>query len=398
MKYFLILVLSVWTTSIFAQTIALPSYGYDFYKTIDAHNHFGRGGRAKSAMNLVRETFKERYSPKSIKTDADIIMRVKKYETNPNMRYQDLGWFFETEVKNRHRYLNYVKKSNAHINDLTGRLPDGRFLNAQLKVHHSGNPKTYFKDLKRYNSMLIIPDDHVRPLKNHIKNLIKERSELEKIVNLTPGQQKRLNDLKALKLEQKMNRIRGGGITYKKLNEEFNKGIQKIVKPQTFKAIPTQKIQKTMKIHMKSKNFQSKTIKHTLKGLSGVKYVHYVGFLYTGYVYYDSINKFLYNKQSNRELYRNTVSTTVGWATSSLGAVIGAKIGASVSATYFYADFGLLTATCTVAGGILGYFGGEYITQKGFDYYYARLDKESRDRIEHFVNEFYGYTGEYFSF
>lgn len=381
MKYFFIFILSFCANLAFAQQMTLPLSGDDFYKTIDVYRDYGRKtGRIKAAENLVRETFMERYAPKSIKTDADIISRIQKYKVNPNMRHQDIGWFFETVVKNKHKYLNYVKKSNAHKNDLTGKLSDRRFINAQLKVH-KGGPKIYFKDLKKYNAMLIIPDDHVVPLKQHIQELIKERSYLEKLTSPSPSQQRKLKKLKALDLERKKQRIMGGGITYKELTEIYDKGIKTLSKQ--FKTMHLKNIIYSIKTSHIPLNIGDKAIGSSLKSISissSVKYLWMAGgFLYTGYEYYDSFNKLSNNELSLREFKKNLSSSTSGLGGALLGLYISTALGGS--------DAGIFVIVGGIAGGIAGYL----IAEQGFNYYYTKLDKESQTRIEHFANEFYGY-------
>lgn len=227
----IILLLLVGVEGLWAQGF-VPLYGVDFYRTLNPDEAIIRAGGMSSAVDLVRETFISRYAPNSIKNDDDIIARAEKYEKYPNIRYCDIGWLFETFVKNRYETFSYVKKSNARFNDLTGKLPDGRFTNAQLKAHKSGNPKVYFKDmLKGYNALFIIPDDHVAPLKNYLKNLARERdylAKLEKTQKLSETQKSRLKNLRSYNIESKINRIKGGGITYSKLSELLDRGIAQI--------------------------------------------------------------------------------------------------------------------------------------------------------------------------
>ncbi|MBO7522140.1 MAG: hypothetical protein J6T16_07885, partial [Opitutales bacterium] len=212
----------------------VPLWGPDYYRTLNPDEAIVRAGRISSAANLVRETFIVRYAPHSIKSDADILARIEKYAQVPNMRYRDIGWLFETYVKNRYETFVYVKKSTAPFNDLTGRLPDGRFTNAQLKAHKSGNPKTYFKDmLKGYNALFVIPDDHVAPLKNYLKNLARERDYLASIENsetFAPEQKARLKTLRGYNIESKIHRVKGGGITYAGLERLLERGIAQIRK------------------------------------------------------------------------------------------------------------------------------------------------------------------------
>ncbi len=382
MKYFFIFILSFCASLAFAQQMTLPLSGDDFYKTIDVYRDYGRKtGRIKAAENLVRETFMERYAPKSIKTDADIISRVQKYKINPNIRHQDIGWFFETVVKNKHQNFDYVKKSNAHNNDLTGKLSDRRFINAQLKVHYKGDPKIYFKDLKRYKAMLIIPDDHVVPLKKYIQELIRQRSYLEKLTNPNPSQQRKLKKLKDLGLERKKQRIMGGGITYKELSEKYDKGIRILL--QQFKTMHLKNIIYSIKTSHMPLNIGDKAIGSFLKSISissSVKYFWMAGgFLYTGYEYYDSFNKLSNNELSLREFKKNLSSSASGAS--------GALLGLYISTALIGSDAGISAIVGSIAGGIVGYL----MAEQGFNYYYTKLDKESQTRIEHFANEFYGY-------
>ena len=218
---------------LFAQAY-IPLCGADYYRTLNPDEAIVRAGRISSAANLVRETFIVRYAPHSIKSDADILARAEKYAQQPNMRYRDIGWLFETYVKNRYETFVYVKKSTAPLNDLTGRLPDGRFTNAQLKAHKSGNPKAYFKDmLKGYNALFVIPDDHVAPLKNYLKNLARERdylASIEKSGQIGAEQKARLKTLRGYNIESKIHRVKGGGITYAGLERLLERGIAQIRK------------------------------------------------------------------------------------------------------------------------------------------------------------------------
>ncbi len=235
MKFFFLGILFLFCQA-FAQDADLPLRGEMFYPTVK----FKTVDRVKNMTDLVRETFTQRYAPKSIKTDEDILKRVAKYDKNPNMKYQDIGWFFETLVKNKFEELNYVKSSTAKLNDLTGKTKDGRFLNAQLKIHKSGKAKVYFKDmLKGYNSAFILPDDHARNLKQYIKNLIRERDYLSKLASISKisdAQQKRLNTLISYNLNSKLHRVKGAGYKYKDIVKKFEKGIEGVkdsIKSQT---------------------------------------------------------------------------------------------------------------------------------------------------------------------
>ena len=227
------LVLWIAVAGLFAQCY-VPLWGPDYYRTLNPDEAIARAGRISSAANLVRETFIVRYAPHSIKSDADILARIEKYGQIPNMRYRDIGWLFETYVKNRYETFVYVKKSTAPFNDLTGKLPDGRFTNAQLKAHKSGNPKVYFKDmLKGYNALFVVPDEHVAPLKNYLKNLARERdylASLEKSAQINPEQKARLKALRGYNIESKINRVKGGGITYAGLERLLERGIAQIRK------------------------------------------------------------------------------------------------------------------------------------------------------------------------
>ena len=85
--------------------------------------------------------------------------------------------------------------------------------------------------LRAYNALFIIPDDHVAPLKNYLKNLSKERDFLKNLAtkkSLNDKQKKRLSNLNSYNLESKIHRIKDGGISFSGLENLMDRGITQI--------------------------------------------------------------------------------------------------------------------------------------------------------------------------
>ena len=374
-------------SSVIAQvvtTLVYPPHGSDFYKELSLSDHLHRVKKMRNNGNIIRETFIERYAPKSITTDADILKRVSKYGTKSGMRYQDIGWFFETYVKNKYSKFNYVKNSRAQRNDLTAKLNDGRFVNAQLKAHKSGNPKTYFKDMLRgYNSTFVIPDDHARKLKQYIKNLIRERSYLEKLSQenkISAQKMERLKKLKSYRLEEKIRRIKGGSITYASLERNFDKGIAQIRK------------QATLKSSVSSKAVILKSIRVGMNVLN---------IAYTSYETYNLYQKYDTGAISIQEYHSQLGSNLAGFAGAWMGVKVGAKTGAIIGSSIGNIVPGLGTASGaiigsavgTIVGGTTGYFVASTTTGYTIDNCYNLLNKKSTWELEKYINEKFNYHG-----
>ena len=364
---------------IYSQSITFaPEVGSRFYSSLDLSLHLGSRVKMPNAATLLQETFCERYAPKSITSLEAILKRAASYSLNPNMRSQDLGWLFETYVKNKYTAFNYVKSSTAPMNDLTGRLANGKIINAQLKVHKSGNPRLYFKDmLKGYNSTFIIPDDHVRSLKTLIKKYISERDYLKRLPNRTSAQTSRLNFLADAKLETKLNRIKGGGITYANLSRRMDAGIrqiaQKVGASPVMRRLPSQMLLRGLKI--------GGVAASQVIGKSGPFIVW--GGLYA-YEAYSIYSKYSAGKISKRDFYKGEGKLAAGM----VGAIVGFKVGASMAASVGFSDLGASIVVGSLCGAI-GYFVCDYFAGKGFDAYYSRLDEKSKQEYEAYVSSFY---------
>lgn len=390
-------------------TIAIPLVGKEYYQTLSLSEHLGKVKRMKNSDNLLRETFKERYAPKKIKGDLDILKRVSRYTTNPNMKSQDLGWLFETYVKNRYKKFSYVKKSNAHLNDLTGRLSDGRFTNAQLKVHKSGNPKTYLKDMQKgYNALFVIPDDHVAPLKNLLKNLARERdnlANLTKVQKLTKAQKSRFETLRSLKIESKLDRIRGGGITYAGLNKIQDDGIIQLINPENTKGLSPAELE-GLQGYMNSKPKVSYTATNALKKYNinpkyiakGTKAIGIVAICYTAYESYSIYDKYSNGNISKIEMCKSYSGLAAETGGAFAGAWCGVKIGGSIGLCF--GPEGAIPGGVLggFIGGIVGAIIGSTTSDVIFDPFITKFDKEQRYRYEEGINEALGYNGNHVLF
>lgn len=239
-KFILHLTLILFSLKAYSQHTAPPNSGHSFYQTLDISKHLAKSTHLPTPKALVQESF-FRYAPKSLNSRSKILKRTSNPNYAKTSKPQDLGWLFETLVKNKYGF-NYVKSSTAELNDLTTKLPDGRTVNAQLKFHKSGNPKIYRRDLLNngYNSLFIVPDDHIDSLKNVIEKMLEERNYLRELKIKETIDSKKTNRLRYLEsknLESKISRIQGGGFTASEVSKTMDDGIRALIKAKAVRAI-----------------------------------------------------------------------------------------------------------------------------------------------------------------
>lgn len=365
MKRFFTILLLACLPAAYAQQATSPVSSY--YSSMNLADDWEQVRRIKSNKMLVRETFTQRYAPKSIKCDLDILARAKNYASNPRMKGQDMGWMFETFVKNKYKKAQYVQSSTARLNDITSRLGKN-FYNAQLKVHKSGNPRTYIRDMgKGYNSLFIIPDDHVKALKDELKKMASERDTLKAMKaagGITPAQEKQLTKLINFNIESKLSRVRGGGITYKNLEIKLDRGVASLGK-----------------IAGKGGNAATgatigasaaKRIAQRAGGAIGLALATYE--LYSIYAQYKN------HGMTDRQFKQRLSSTSAGMA----GATAGAYIAGA--ATSFSGPGAIVVGAI---GGTIGYFVGSMATEASINYYYTRLKEKEKAELRDYLLQCY---------
>ena len=99
------------------------------------------------------------------------------FSNEPGKRGQMRGILAEALFINKNPNYGYVSSPTASQHDVYARI-QGRKppYNGQIKTHISGDPAVYANDMwKDYKSNhFIIPDDHVDPLKEYLRNQIRE--------------------------------------------------------------------------------------------------------------------------------------------------------------------------------------------------------------------------------